>query len=123
MSHPIITVELLIELSDNQQEFLVGGADFELNNSNFGQNVVNKQSLTSSGARGNISTTSVLDNLVNGAAESYIGLGSLIPAGITNLSAPILESSPVNSFRGTIAPGAGTINTFITQAPIANALT
>ncbi len=116
MSHPIITVKLLIELSDDQQEFLVGGADFELNNSNFGQNIVKKQSLTSSGARGNTSTTSVLDNLVNGAAESYIDLGGLIPAGITNLSAP------VNSFIGTIAPGAGTINTFITQVPITNAL-
>jgi len=121
MSDPIITVELLIELSDEQQEFLVGGGDFELNNSNFCQNVVKKHSLTSSGARGNTSTTSILDNSVNGAAESYIGLGGLIPAGITNLSAP--KSSPVNSFIGIVAPGASTVNTVITQVPIANALT
>jgi hypothetical protein len=117
----IFTANLLIELSDNEQEFLIGGADFDMTNSNFGQNVGSKRSVTTSGPQGNSSNTNIFDNKLTNSAQAYLGLGGMIPTGITNLASPVLDTETANLLPGMItAPGS--INTIMSQAPIANVL-
>ncbi|MFM6003678.1 MAG: CTB family bacteriocin, partial [Sphaerospermopsis kisseleviana] len=52
MSHQIISSELFVVLSDEVQEFVTGGADFELAGSNFANRLANLQGTTASGPNG-----------------------------------------------------------------------
>jgi hypothetical protein len=123
MSYPTITVDSfdsLIELSDRQQEFLVGGADFGLNNSNFGQNLGGKRTVTTSGPQGNSSSTNAFDKKLNNSAQGYSGLSGMIPTGITALPPAVLENVPANMLLGMGIPGS--INTTTNQAPTGSVL-
>ncbi len=48
MSHQNIASELLVTLSNQQQEIVAGGADFELSGSNYANRLVNLQGITAS---------------------------------------------------------------------------
>lgn len=106
MSHLIMAVELFIELCDEQQELLVGGADSELSNSNFTQRVVNQLGTTTSGPLGNTANSTLQNNYISNSAQALLGSGGAIPTGIGALApapllgadnAPSAATSPLNS--------------------------
>jgi hypothetical protein len=106
MSHLIMAVELFVELSDEQQELLVGSANSEQSNSNFTQKLVNQQGATSSGPLGNTSNTLLQNNYTSNSAQALLGSGEAIPTGIGALQttpsigadvAPVGAVSPLNT--------------------------
>jgi hypothetical protein len=100
MSHQIISSELLVILSDEQQEFVTGGADFELAGSNFANRLVNLQGTTASGPNGSTGNSIGTSSTVNTAAQDFLGLGApLVPEVGALGAAPIIN--------GTTAPLAG----------------
>ncbi|AFZ27619.1 hypothetical protein Cylst_5618 [Cylindrospermum stagnale PCC 7417] len=86
MSNLIISSELFVVLSDEQQELLAGGADFELSNSNFANRLANLQGATASGPGGSTGNSSAINNATNTAAQDFLGLGGTIPTGIGALA-------------------------------------
>ncbi|MBD2385679.1 CTB family bacteriocin [Cylindrospermum sp. FACHB-282] len=82
MSNQIITSKLFVPLSDEQQQFLAGGADFELSNSNFANRISALRGTTSSGPGGSFANSAGTSNLTNTAAQDFLGLGGEIPEGI-----------------------------------------
>lgn len=110
MSHLIMAVELFVELSDEQQELLVGSADSEVSNSNFTQNLVNQLGATTSGPLGNTSNSTLQKNYINNSAQALLGSGIPIPTGIGALRpAPMLgtdvASVAANPLNTTTNPG------------------
>ncbi|ODH01164.1 hypothetical protein A4S05_30055 [Nostoc sp. KVJ20] len=87
MSHQIITSELLNDLSDEQQQMLVGGADFGLSGSNFGNRRSALIGRTTSGPRGSSATSIGINSAVNTAARDFLGLGGNLPRGVGALGA------------------------------------
>ncbi|HLP91361.1 MAG TPA: CTB family bacteriocin [Nostocaceae cyanobacterium] len=126
MSTQIMTSDLFVALSDEQQEVLTGGADFELAGSNYANRLASLQGFTSSGPNGSVGNSSGTTAAVNTAAQDLLGLGvPAIPPGIGALgAAPLLDgvgagpatgadafinpalTSPVGGL-GLGAPGAG----------------
>ncbi|MCC5638205.1 CTB family bacteriocin [Nostoc sp. CHAB 5844] len=94
MSHPIFGSLLLIELPDQQQELIAGGADFELANSNFDKKLVNLQGLTFSGPNGSTANSIGTSAAVNTAAQDFLALGApSIPTIGASGSAPTSNGS------------------------------
>jgi hypothetical protein len=114
MSHQIFVSQLLIELPDQQQELVAGGADFELANSNFDKRLVNLQGLTFSGPKGSTANSIGTSATVNTAAQDFLGLGAPSLPAIGGLgSAPTPNGSseaPVgvqNGSSGSMPAGIG----------------
>ncbi|MEH2309354.1 CTB family bacteriocin [Nostoc sp.] len=82
MSHQIVASELLNELSDEQQQILVGGADFELSGSNYGNRRNGLLGKTNSGPQGSSSVSVGTSNAINTAAQDFLGLGGTIPTSV-----------------------------------------
>jgi hypothetical protein len=81
MSHQIITSELLVALSAQQQELLLGGADFELSGSNYANRLVNLIGTTASGPLGSTGNSIGTTSAVNTASQDLLGLGAAsVPA-------------------------------------------
>ncbi|WP_190980175.1 CTB family bacteriocin [Nostoc sp. FACHB-280] len=76
MSHPIFLSKLLIELSNQQQELVAGGADFELAGSNFAKRLVNLQGLAFSGPNGSTANSIGTSATINTAAQDFLALGA-----------------------------------------------
>jgi hypothetical protein len=76
MSHQIMTSELFIVLSSQQQEILTGGADFELSGSNYANRLANLQGITASGPNGSAGNSIGTASAVNTAAQDLLGLGA-----------------------------------------------
>jgi hypothetical protein len=101
---------LFISLSDQQQELLAGGVDFELAGSNYANRLANLQGTTASGPGGSTGNSIGTTSAVNTAAQDLLGLGApALPGGIGALgAAPILNGlaaeAPVGGFGG---PGFG----------------
>jgi hypothetical protein len=76
MSSQIIASELLFALSDQQQEVIAGGADFELSGSNYANRLANLQGITASGPGGSTGNSIGTTSAVNTAAQDLLGLGA-----------------------------------------------
>lgn len=93
MSH--ITIPLLTDLSEQQQEIITGATDFELAGSNFANRIVMLCGLTSSGPNGSFASSCGQSSEVNTAAQDFLGLGALsIPKVPALGQAPILGGLP-----------------------------
>lgn len=88
MSNPINASELFVALSDEQQQLLTGGADFELSNSNFANRISALRGTTASGPGGSFANSAGTSNATNTAAQDFLGLGGLIPTDIGALPPP-----------------------------------
>src|SRR5690242_5634788 len=95
MSHRILVSQLLIELPDQQQALIAGGADFELANSNFAKKLSNLQGLAFSGPNGSTANSIGTSAAIDTAAQDFLGLGvpSLPTIGASG-SAPTSNGSP-----------------------------
>jgi hypothetical protein len=102
MSQEIISSELFVVLSDQQQEFVTGGADFELAGSNFANRLANLQGTTASGPNGSTGNSIGTSSAVNTAAQDFLGLGAPIIPEVAALGA-----APVLNGQGTPLPFAG----------------
>ncbi|MCM0591876.1 MAG: CTB family bacteriocin [Gloeotrichia echinulata IR180] len=102
MSHQITASELCVELSAQQQEFLTGGADFELSGTNFANRLANLQGLTTSGPNGSGASSIGTTSAVNTAAQDLLGLGvAQLPTGLGALgAAPVLTGLAVPTSTG-----------------------
>ncbi len=81
MSRQLVKSELLIDLSDEQQELVAGGLaapglNFELSNSIYNANLANISGLTTAGPLGSNSySTGNVSNLAN-AGQDFLGLNA-----------------------------------------------
>ncbi|MBD2665580.1 CTB family bacteriocin [Richelia sinica] len=93
MSDQNMASDLLLTLSDEQQEFLTGGVDFELAGSNYANRLANLQGITASGPGGSTGNSIGTTSAVNTASQDFLGLGApALPGGIGALgAAPILN--------------------------------
>ncbi|HLP91362.1 MAG TPA: CTB family bacteriocin [Nostocaceae cyanobacterium] len=91
----VIQSDLFVALSDEQQEVLTGGADFELAGSNYANRLANLQGFTSSGPAGSTGNSIGTTSAVNTAAQDLLGLGvPALPGGIGGLGpAPVLDGA------------------------------
>lgn len=93
MSHEIFASELFVTLSDDQQELLAGGADFELAGSNFGQKRANLQGTSNAGPNGSAANSTGDVTAINTAAQDLLGFGAdEIPSIDALGAAPVLNS-------------------------------
>jgi hypothetical protein len=76
MTSQIIASELFVALSDEQQELVAGGADFELSGSNYANRLANLQGITASGPAGSTGNSIGTTSAVNTAAQDLLGLGT-----------------------------------------------
>jgi hypothetical protein len=91
MSRQILSLNWFTDLSTQQQELLVGGADFELSGSNFANRLVSLRGSTSSGPNGSFANSAGLSSTINTAVQDLLGLGVLtIPTFAALGSAPTL---------------------------------
>jgi hypothetical protein len=91
MSHQNIASELFVVLSDEQQQFVAGGADFELAGSNYANRLANLQGTTASGPAGSTGNSIGTTSAVNTAAQDLLGLGApAVPTVGALGAAPIL---------------------------------
>jgi hypothetical protein len=92
MSHQIISSELFVILSDEAQEFVTGGADFELAGSNYANRTANLQGTTASGPNGSFGNSVGTSSAVNTAAQDFLGLGApIIPEVAALGAAPVIN--------------------------------
>ncbi|TVP59682.1 MAG: hypothetical protein EA343_19385 [Nodularia sp. (in: Bacteria)] len=71
-----IVSELCVALSEEQQELLAGGADFELAGSNFANRIANLQGTVSSGPQGSSANSMGDLTATNTAAQDLLGFGA-----------------------------------------------
>ena len=94
MSHQIFASELFVTLSDDQQELLTGGADFELAGSNFSQRRANLQGTSNAGPDGSNANSTGDVTAINTAAQDFLALGADELPEIEALgSAPVLNGN------------------------------
>jgi hypothetical protein len=107
MSNQMINSELYVALSDEQQEVVTGGTDFELASSNFAKRISHLQGLAASGPNGSIANSTGTSAIVNTAAQDFLALGapSLPTVGPLG-SAPSLNGS--DSLPSVPTPDTGT---------------
>ncbi|MBC1241930.1 CTB family bacteriocin [Nostoc sp. 2RC] len=75
MSYPIIASELLLDLSDEQQQLLAGGVDSENSRSIYGQSQGFIQGTTSSGPQGSSSNSLANKSRLITGAQDTLNLG------------------------------------------------
>ena len=91
MSHQMITSQLCVALSDEQQEVVTGGIDFELAGSNYANRTANLRGFTTSGPYGSFANSSGTNSEVNTAGQDFLVLGApSVPAVAALGAAPIL---------------------------------
>jgi hypothetical protein len=109
MSNQINTSDLFVALSDQQQEIVTGGADFELAASNY----ANKGSLlmgsSVSGPQGSSATSAGKSNTILTAGQDFLGLGGEIPTGVGALGQATLPTDGGGGLPAITPPIAGGI--------------
>jgi hypothetical protein len=100
--------DLFVVLSDHQQEFLTGGADFELAGSNYANRLANLQGTTASGPAGSTGNSIGTTSAVNTAAQDLLGLGApTVPTVGALGAAPILNGLAAAPLAAAPAGGLG----------------
>jgi len=89
MSNPLAASPVLLVLSDEQQQLLVGGSDFELSGSNFANRLAALRGTTASGPNGSFANSAASKNATVTAAQDFLGLSAALPAGIGALGPAI----------------------------------
>jgi hypothetical protein len=79
-------------LSDEQQEIVTGGADFELAASNYGNKGSALMGTSTSGPQGSTATSAGRANTILTAAQDFLGLGGDIPLGVGPLGQAVLPT-------------------------------
>jgi len=79
MSNQITACDLLMILSDENQELLTGGSDFELSGSNFANRLASLHGTTASGPSGSVGSSNALKNATATASQDFLGLGAPLP--------------------------------------------
>lgn len=93
-----ILSQLCIPLSDEQQELVAGGVDFELAGSNFANRLANLQGSVSSGPDGSNANSTGQLTATNTAAQDFLGLGAAeIPEVDALGGAPVLNGAGNNA--------------------------
>ncbi len=82
MLNQINTSDLLVALSDQQQEIVTGGADFELAASNYANKGSVLMGTSVSGPQGSSATSAGRANTILTAGQDFLGLGADLPAGV-----------------------------------------
>jgi hypothetical protein len=96
MTEHIIS-ELCVALSDEQQELVAGGVDFELAGSNFANRIANLQGTVSSGPEGSNANSTGQLTAINTAAQDFMGFGAEeIPEVEALGAAPVLNGTGNN---------------------------
>ena len=90
MLNQINTSNLLVALSDQQQEIVTGGADFELAASNFANKASLLMGSSVSGPQGSSATSAGKSNTILTAGQDFLGLGADLPAGVGALGPAVL---------------------------------
>ncbi|WP_414564382.1 MULTISPECIES: CTB family bacteriocin [unclassified Anabaena] len=97
MLYQTIESKFLVALSDDQQELVSGGVDFELAGSNFANRIANLQGSATSGPDGSTANSTGQLTVVNTAAQDLLGLGAeSIPSVDALGTAPVLNGSGNN---------------------------
>ncbi|MBW4558988.1 MAG: CTB family bacteriocin [Trichormus sp. ATA11-4-KO1] len=100
MLYQAIASQLFVALSDEQQEHVAGGVDFELAGSNFANRIASLQGSVSSGPNGSTANSTGNVTAVNTAAQDLLGLGA---ASVPTIDA--LGAAPVLNGIGTVTNG------------------
>ena len=82
MLNQINASDLFVALSDQQQEVLTGGADFELAASNFANKTSLLMGSSVSGPQGSSASSAGKSNTILTAGQDFLGLGTELPAGV-----------------------------------------
>jgi hypothetical protein len=90
MSNQIVDSTTLLVLSEQEQELLVGGSDFELSGSNFANRLAALRGTTFSGPNGSFANSAATKNASVTAAQDFLGLGGALPTGIGALGPAML---------------------------------
>jgi hypothetical protein len=86
---------MFAELSEQQQQMITGGADFELSSSNFTNRQVVLQGSVFSGPNGSFANSLGQSSQVNTAAQDFLALGAPSVPDVPALgSAPVLTGLP-----------------------------
>ncbi|MDB9373099.1 CTB family bacteriocin [Nodularia sphaerocarpa] len=87
-----IVSELCVALSDEQQELVAGGADFELAGSNFANRIANLAGTATSGPDGSTANSTGQLTATNTAAQDLLGFGAEAVPDVEALgAAPVLN--------------------------------
>ncbi|WP_016952663.1 CTB family bacteriocin [Anabaena sp. PCC 7108] len=96
MSNQINASNLFVALSEQQQELLTGGADFELAASNYANKLSGLIGTSFSGPQGSSATSAGKTNTILTAGQDFLGLGAEPPTGVGALGPAILPTEGVN---------------------------
>lgn len=67
--------DFVADLSNQEQELVTGGADFELSGSNYANRIVVLRGNISSGPNGSFANSSAYSSNINTAAQDLLGMG------------------------------------------------
>jgi hypothetical protein len=90
MLNQIIISQWFVELTDEQQELLTGGADSQQNSNNFAQKLAVTKTTNTAGPQGNITNTNTQLSDINSGTQSILSFGGqgFPPLGGLNLPIP-----------------------------------
>jgi hypothetical protein len=94
MNEQIKNSNLFVDLSEEQQQLVSGGIDFELSATNYAQRIAVLEGQTSSGPDGSTANSAAAVAVVNTAAQDFLSLGAGNLPNVTGLgNAPSLGGS------------------------------
>lgn len=96
MSNQINASDLFVALSDQQQEVLTGGADFELAATNYANKSSGLIGTSISGPQGSSATSAGKANTILTAGQDFLGLGAELPPGVGALGPATLPTDAGN---------------------------
>ena len=111
MLNQINASDLLVALSDQQQEIVTGGADFELAASNYANKGSVLMGTSVSGPQGSSATSAGRANTILTAGQDFLGLGADLPAGVGALGPATLPGDAGIAPTPVIAAPVTPINT------------
>jgi hypothetical protein len=88
-----VSNKMLTVLSDQEQELLTGGADFELAASNYGNKGSILMGTSASGPHGSTASSAGKANTILTAGQDFLGLGTEPPAGVRALGPAVLPTT------------------------------
>lgn len=104
MLNQSIIPQWFIELTDKQQQQLIGGADSQQNSNNFAQRLAVTKTTNTAGPQGNITNTNTQLSDINSGTQSILSFGGQGFPPLGGLNVPIPDSpgtggiTPATSF-------------------------